>query len=181
METQTVYRKLPVKLSEEELAKMADELAAKELEKDREEAAKKAANASATGRINNLKERIAQLSKAVDSKEEEREIACDEIWDDDRFEVRIVRKDTGEKIHDRPYSSVERAEATQETLPFEVDLTNGKKGKGTRTLFDEKPVTVGPKDATPAPDELEHNGQKLQRVKRNGAKKGKGRGKAARS
>jgi hypothetical protein len=35
-------------------------------------------------------------------------------------------------------------------------------------------VKVGPRDATPAPDELDHNGQHLKKVKR-GAKKG-GRG-----
>jgi hypothetical protein len=176
MHTQTIYRKLSVELSKEELAKRAQELAAKELEKDRVEEQKKAVGAPLGG----LKLDIRRLSKVVDTGIEEQEVACDEIFDDDRFEVRIIRKDTGEKIHDRPYSSLERAEATQETLPFEVETTNGKKGKGQRTIFDAG-VKVGPKDATPAPDDVEHNGQHLTKVKRGGAKKGKSRGKAARS
>jgi hypothetical protein len=183
MPTQTIYRRLPVELSDEEIAKRADELAAKELEKDREEASKKSANASATGRISLLKERIKQLSEAIDAKTEEQEIACDEVFDDDRFEVRIVRKDTGEKLHDRPYTSLEREEALdrkQETLPF-VDGDGPKpvgKAKKPSTLFDAKPVKVGPKDATPAPDRVDHKGQSLTKVDRSKKKGGKGKSKS---
>lgn len=166
MPTQTIYRKLPVELSDEELAKRAAELAAKELEKDRVEEQKKAVGAPIAG----LKLAIRRLSQVVDTGTEEQEVPCDEIFDDDRFEVRIVRKDTGVQLHERPYTSLEREELLdrkQETLPFvDGDEPEKKNGKKQKTLFDAKPVKVGPKDATPAPDELEHRGQSLQKLKR---------------
>ena len=180
MPTQTIYRKLPVELSDEELAKRAAELAAKELEKDRVEEQKKAVGAPIAG----LKLAIRRLSQVVDTGTEEQEIPCDEVFDDDRFEVRIVRQDNGDELHRRPYTSIEREELLdrrQETLPFlPGDVPAKKNGKKQKTIFDEN-VKVGPKDATPAPDKLDHNGQSLTKVKRGKKAKGKAKKSEARA
>jgi hypothetical protein len=179
MPTQTIYRKLPVELSEEELAKRASELAAKELEKDRVEEQKKAVGAPIAG----LKLAIRRLSQVVDTGVEEQEIPCDEIFDDDKMEVRLVRHDTGDEIHVRPYSSLEReamVDRRQEKLPFQSEGVKEAKQHAKqlrqKTIFDQE-VTVGPRDATPAPDRVSHNGQELQKVKRGAKKVGKGKSK----
>lgn len=172
----TVYRTLPVTLSKDDIAKRAAELASKELEKTRIEEQKKAVGAPLAG----LKLAIQRLSKTVDTGIEEQDVACDEIYDDDRFEKRVVRKDTGAEIERHPYTASERAECRQEPLPFEVEVEDlGKLGRGKKnqkTLFDEKPVKVGPRDATPSPDRVDHKGQSLTKVDRS-KKNGRGKGK----
>ncbi len=162
MQTTTSYRTLPVKLSEAEVAKRADELAAKELQEEQVKAEKKNAVASFTGRLSLLRESIGKLSRAVDTRTEGQEVVCEEVWDDERFEVRTIRTDTEEVLHERPFTPSERQEAIdrkQETLPFELDPEEPHQANG---------------KAKAAPAEITHRGQTLTNTKT--AKKAKAKG-----
>lgn len=101
-------RELRCDLTPAEQQQRAEELAAKLGELDRAEEEKKASAQAHSKRITELRARVKELGRAVAARAEWRHIECEELVDRSRGEVRVTRKDTGEVIETRPWTSEDR-------------------------------------------------------------------------
>ena len=114
MSTET--RQLEVKLSEDEVASKALQLARtleeiSDIEKQAKESARKFGEQLKTRRSS-----VELLARAVTSRKERRPVVVSERADERRFCVEIVRHDTMEVIDSRPMSTDEMEEARQGSL-----------------------------------------------------------------
>lgn len=103
-----VTRTLPVKLSEHELAQAAKEMGRLRRERHVMGAQMKQVQAQWKDRIAGLDARIADLAQQADEGVEDREVACEEIFDYRLGEVRVQRLDTHEALEVRPMTAAER-------------------------------------------------------------------------
>lgn len=99
---------LTVKLTREEIAQRAKELAEKIKEHDRLDAERKANAAEIKVAIDAANTRIRELSNAVHSGTEIQDVACDWVADTDRLLMRLIRRDTGETVTTRSMTKEER-------------------------------------------------------------------------
>jgi len=106
--TKSEILKLPVKLTREEVAERAKELAATIEEHDRIDAAKKASASEAKVELDQANARIRELSRAVKSGEEFQDVEC--RWEPDpvRLVMNLLRCDTGERVTSRSMTNEER-------------------------------------------------------------------------
>lgn len=116
--THVVVRKLPVKLTAEEKAAMADSLAHKRIEIEPLKEKRKAINEE----IRVLNDAILDLARAVEDGAQEREVDCAYEFDFAGNSKKLVRLDTGEDV-EGPIGLT--AEERNETLDFTSDPAAG--------------------------------------------------------
>jgi hypothetical protein len=104
----TEFRRLPVKLSDEEQRQRGKTMAERVEEYNREEADAKAASTVAKARLKNLRRDIDQLADVVTTCTERRDVECAMMRDDRRSEIVWMRLDTHEEIERRPMTETER-------------------------------------------------------------------------
>lgn len=104
----TLVMKLPVVLSERELAARAAELA-REVRKGKEvEDEKKTTMADFKARTEAIDMKVRELSEIVDTKQEDRSVECIVDPDYAAGTMVTVRRDTGEVVQSRPMTQDER-------------------------------------------------------------------------
>lgn len=108
---ETEVRKLPVKLTEPELLKRGDEMAACELEIEKQKGVLGGVNSE----IKKATKRRKELGHVIDSGTETRDVRCEWIEDFPKNVWRLVRQDTGDEVDSRPMSANDRVGK----LPFE--------------------------------------------------------------
>jgi hypothetical protein len=104
----TEQRRLPVKLTSEELLAKADELSRKLGDKQQEERDQKTTKDAMKERLSGLDAEIASLAEIVRSKQEERLVDIYERFDTGRLVVEQIRLDTGEVVGTRTMTVEER-------------------------------------------------------------------------
>lgn len=113
----TETRKLPVRLSKDELADKAIELAAEVVAQNAIEAQKDAANDSWRAALKKHKDRITELSEVIVAGAEEAEVECRREYDvPGGYVMRVRRTDTGEAVVERPMTDDERERVRQGDL-----------------------------------------------------------------
>jgi hypothetical protein len=183
------------KLTAAEKDRLRDELVDARLEHTTLLEQKHAFDKKKNEELNVLDDKIQRYAESIrdDVKYEDIEVRLEPI--DANYEMARFRADNGRKLGTRPMTEDEREEADKRKahlhknppLPFDKGVDKKRDSQGLREAREyakaqaasrEGGVKVGPRDATPAPDELEHNGQKLTKVKRGGRGKGRKRGEA---
>jgi len=101
-------RNLPVRLSDEELRSRSDDLAKAEIDRVQLETKKSAESSNYNKQIKESKIKIADLSQAISSRQEYRDVEIEERRNEDTFMVEVWRLDTNEKISERAMTSAER-------------------------------------------------------------------------
>lgn len=102
-------RNLPVKLSEEELRSRSDDLAKVNIDRVDLETKKSARSSEFNREIKEAKLKISQLSQAISSRQEYRDIEIEERRNEETFMVETWRLDgEPEKISERAMTSAER-------------------------------------------------------------------------
>lgn len=101
-------RPLDVKLMDGELLAKLDELAAKLVKKEEVEDELKNVSAGYKGQIKTLRQEIHDITKAVTTKTEEREVECEERMNFTASTVEVVRLDTLEVVESRAMTLRER-------------------------------------------------------------------------
>jgi hypothetical protein len=114
-----ITRTLPCKLSEKEMAKLAEDLEANMSKIESIEAQKKTADDGFKKDISMLEEVTTVLRNRIKTKAEEREVKCEEETDYRMGEVRVKRLDTGEIFQKRTMTKDE----------VQMPLTTQKAGK----------------------------------------------------
>jgi hypothetical protein len=107
--TETVTRKVPYRLTEEERLLRSDELAIATREMYEAEAHRKAVAKELKGKVDELQEKVKELSAIVEEKTELRPTECQWARDDGRKTMVLLRVDTGEVIETRPMTEDELA------------------------------------------------------------------------
>lgn len=107
-------RKLPVKLTKEEIRLKGKRLATLEAEVETLEDEKKAKADDFKSKINARRTEILGLTREINEEREYRQVEVAEQKDYDLMEVQIVRKDTLEVVEARPMTPQER----NRPLPF---------------------------------------------------------------
>lgn len=112
-----VMEKLPVRLTQEELATKALELAAEVVAKEALQGEKDLANENWRGRIKTHEAEITRLSQLIVAGAEERDVQCRREYDvPGGYLVRTVRTDTGATVLERPMTDDERERVRQGDL-----------------------------------------------------------------
>ena len=119
-------RRLPVKLTDEEMIIKGQELAELESELTDLESLKRAASKSFAKQIEVKKGKIQRVSHAINTKQENREVECEEVRDEESLKVSIVRKDTGEVVSERLMTDEERQKVLN--FPQPVQASDGQEG-----------------------------------------------------
>ncbi len=119
-------RRLPVKLTDEEMIIKGQELAELESELTDLESLKRAASKSFAKQIEVKKGKIQRVSHAINTKQENREVECEEVRDEESLKVSIVRKDTGEVVSERLMTDEERQKVLNFLQP--VQASDGQEG-----------------------------------------------------
>ena len=119
-------RRLPVKLTDEEMIIKGQELAELESELTDLESLKRAASKSFAKQIEVKKGKIQRVSHAINTKQENREVECEEVRDEESLKVSIVRKDTGEVVSERLMTDEERQKVLN--FPQPVQASDGQDG-----------------------------------------------------
>jgi len=109
-----ITRKLPVKLTREEVHHRGKRLATIEAEISDIEFEKKEVNADFKSKLEGRKTEIARLTREINEEAEYRQVQIIEQKDWDTREVLTIRQDTGEVIEARPMTPEER----QRPIPF---------------------------------------------------------------
>lgn len=107
METVTT-KVLPVKLTEQEVAEKAKQLALLDQQKKALEEKKKAQASLIKGQVEIVEEEMAELFHAVSKEEERREVECNRMFDYDTGTASLYRSDTGELLESREMTAEER-------------------------------------------------------------------------
>jgi len=102
-----MLRRLPVKLTNEELLDRSKSLTTELDKKDALTAKKKSEAEKIAGDIALVEEGIQALRKALRDGEEERDVECHVHRDFDNHTVVTIRNDTGEIIEERPMTQAE--------------------------------------------------------------------------
>jgi hypothetical protein len=154
------------KLTAAEREKLLVQLFEARLEHTRLKEEKRDADRSYNERLNVLDDKVQLLAESARDNKNYRDVDVRHEVDDEKYEITIYRLDDGRKVETRPMDEDEREEAQKRRAHLH---------KNPRLPFSD--VKVGARDATPAPKELEHNGQRLKLVPRGGGKRG-GKGRA---
>lgn len=101
-------RKLPVRLSEAELKAKADDLAKANIDRVNLENEKSKLSSEFNARIKEIKGDIAELSQAISSRMEHRDVEIEERRNEQSFMIETFRLDTDEKISERAMTTSER-------------------------------------------------------------------------
>lgn len=101
---QVETRKLPVKLTKDELLKRGDELAATELAIEE----LKAERSIVTSKINEQTTQRALLAHTIDRGTEERDVKCTWVEDFPKNVYRLKRDDDGKEVDTRPMTAADR-------------------------------------------------------------------------
>lgn len=101
-------RKLPVKLSDDELRARSDDLAKAEIDRVNLETRKSADSSNYNRQIKESKLKIAELSQAISSRQEHRDVEIEERRNDETYMIELWRLDTQEKIEQRAMTTQER-------------------------------------------------------------------------
>jgi hypothetical protein len=127
-----IFRDLKCKLTNDEWAAIAAQLANDGEKREQLEAQKKSEASAIKAKIDDVEKSISSLGVKVRTHEEIRAVECFEKADDKRFVVELYRDDTGELIETRPMTSAERHAVINPALPG-VTSSKGSKGRGTET------------------------------------------------
>ena len=119
-------RSLPVKLTDEEMIIKGQELAELESELTDLESLKRAASKEFAKQIEVKKGKIQRVSHAINTKQENRKVECEEVRDEEFLKVSIVRKDTGEVVSERLMTAEERQKVLN--FPQPVQASDGQEG-----------------------------------------------------
>ena len=132
MDIQNEIRRLPVKLTENELLIKGQELADLERQLSEVEDEKREVSKEFSGRIEGMKNRISETANTINSKQEIRDVEVAVSMDYKSLTVRVVRTDTGEIVSERLMSDKER----QSTLKFpkEAEGKDSKKSGGASSV-----------------------------------------------
>jgi hypothetical protein len=104
-------RKLPVKLTEDEVTQLGRAMADLLAKRGGVEDEKKTAKSEFKNRLDQIDEKLEQVGASVRTGHEEREIDCDWVKDFARKTADLVRSDTGEVVETRPLSAAEMQES----------------------------------------------------------------------
>jgi hypothetical protein len=113
----TILKTLEVRLTEEEVAASAQELAAALTKRADLEARKKSVTAAIKGEIETIDAQACLLTRRVATRRDWREVECTEEPDYRRGEVRVVRCDTLETVTVRTMTARERQMELDERAP----------------------------------------------------------------
>lgn len=112
-----VTKNLPVKLTRSELVERREELAKLVQEALDLTEKKRQATAAMNADLKKVTLRVAEISKAISTGLEERDVACEEHELFEINTIRTIRTDTGEVVGDRAISAKER----QTSIATDVD------------------------------------------------------------
>jgi hypothetical protein len=120
-------RKLPVKLTEDEITQRGRGMAKFESDRIKLMESKKAAAADFKAKIDLCGESLSKLSRAIETGEEDRDVECE--WNKDfvRKVADLVRMDTGEVVETRP---LDADELQEKLFPKRMTKPKGKKLSG---------------------------------------------------
>jgi hypothetical protein len=133
-EDEMPIERLPVKLTEPEVAIRADELAEKVKELQDAKDGAKETQAAAKERISEIESEVKKLAGVVREKAEDRQVTCREVRNEERRTIDLVREDTGETVR---YRAMTMSELTRPLFPVEDLLP------GTVVLRDERDEAEG--------------------------------------
>ena len=94
-------RRLPVKLTDEEMIIKGQELAELENQLTDLEDQKRVTAKAFSKDIEANKGRIKRVSHAINTKQENRDVECEEVRDEEAMKVSVIRLDTGEIVSER--------------------------------------------------------------------------------
>jgi uncharacterized DUF497 family protein len=112
-----IMMRLPVGLTQDEIRQRGEALAETWAEEQKVLAEKKAMDNVYTSRLTEVGKKRNALADAVRTKTEEREVAVEQFFDDDRGVVSVHRVDTMETVSTRDMTIKEREERKQSTIP----------------------------------------------------------------
>jgi hypothetical protein len=103
-----MIRSLPVELTDEELRAKANELASVVSGLGSYEREKSEVSKQIGGKIEQARKEMGRLSQQISTKQEWRDVACEEQFDFEENIVRVIRKDTGDTVDTRVMRPEER-------------------------------------------------------------------------
>jgi DNA gyrase/topoisomerase IV subunit A len=112
-----IMMRLPVGLTQDEIRQRGEALAETWAEEQKVLAEKKAMDNVYTSKLTEVGKKRNALADAVRTKTEEREVAVEQFFDDDRGVVSVHRVDTMETVSTRDMTIKEREERKQSTIP----------------------------------------------------------------
>jgi hypothetical protein len=101
-------RNLPVRLSDDELRARSDDLAKAEIDRVQLETKKSAESSNYNKQIKESKIKIAELSQAISSRQEYRDVEIEDRRNEETYMIETWRLDNNEKISERAMNSQER-------------------------------------------------------------------------
>lgn len=164
MSSKPIIERIGTKLTAAEEKNLLAELSAARLAHTELKEEKHEKDKSYNERLNVLDDKVQLLAESARDRMRYENVEVRLEPNDEKFTMKVFRKDNDEVVHERPMDEDEKEDARKRIAHLR---------KNPKLPFDN--VKVGPRDATPAPDEIEHNGQNLKKIKRGGGKRGKGR------
>ena len=106
-------KRLPVKLTQDELIIKGRELAEMEttlssLKEEKKESAK-----GFSQKVDSAQNKVGELAHVINTKEEYREVEVERVRDENEMKETVVRKDTGEVVSERLMTPAERQKVMQ--------------------------------------------------------------------
>lgn len=113
-------RKLPVKMTEEEVADCGRLLVERMTQRDEVAAEKAEAMSTFKDRLELADGLVQAARESIQTGEKKVDVECDVVYSWEENKVSVVRKDTGEVVEERAMDAAEREELSQGQLPGET-------------------------------------------------------------
>jgi hypothetical protein len=176
------YHRMAITLTDKEVAKLGLLHARKKIEHEQLTRERTESVSAFNAQLKTLAAEISKLAHEVDEHVRYEDVEVTLVPDDKRFMMEVLRASNNDRIEVRAMTSDEKEAAIKRNKNPELPFDAGKDGKAAKkqtTIFDAG-VKVGPRDATPAPDRIEHKGQSLKKIDRSKKPAAKKAGKAKR-